>query len=105
MGADPLGEQARRVLCWIAEGRSAEFTRRDAFYHFRGTQMAKVTDLDPVLALLVAHGYMAPLAATRGPGRPSQRYRMNPLAQNPQTHKPGRAGCYRRRCLITNRPI
>ncbi len=93
MGADPQLELARRVLRWIADGRLSEFSRRDAFYHVRGTQVPKVTDLDPALALLLAHGYLAPLATSRGPGRPSQRFRVNPLAQNPQNpQNQGEAG-------------
>jgi replicative DNA helicase len=90
MGADPQVELARRVLRWIADGKLTEFSRRDAFYHLRGNQLPRVTDLDPALALLVAHGYLAPVAASRGPGRPSQKFRVNPLAQNP--HSPQNRG-------------
>src|SRR5262249_37621033 len=89
MGADPQVEQARRVLRWVTERKLGEFTRRDAFDQLRGVQLAKVTDLDPVLALLVVHGYLAPLASAKGPGRPSQRYRVNPYAQNPQNPQNG----------------
>jgi replicative DNA helicase len=93
MGADSQVEQARRVLRWLVDRKLSEVTRRDIFYHLRGAQMPKVTDLDPILALLVAHGYLAPVASVPGPGRPSQRFRVNPLAQNPQnTQNPGPAG-------------
>jgi hypothetical protein len=84
MGADPQVELARRVLRWIADGKLAEFKRRDAFDQLRDQRLVKVTDLDPALELLVAHGYLARVAASRGPGRPSVRFRVNPLSQNPQ---------------------
>jgi replicative DNA helicase len=89
MGADPQVELARRVLRWIANAKLTEFSRHDAFYHLRGSQLPRVTDLDPALTLLVAHGYVAPVAASRGPGRPSQKFRVNPLAQNPQNPQKG----------------
>jgi len=93
MGADPQVELAGRVLRWIADRRLAEFSRRDAFDQLRGAHLVKVTDLDPAVALLVAHGYMAPVAPSRGPGRPSQRFRVNPYAQNPQnTQNRGTSG-------------
>ena len=87
MGADHQVELARRVLGWVRDRGLTEFSRRDAFYQLRNSQLPKVTDLDPVLALLVAHDYIAPLtvSAGRSGGRPSQRYRVNPFyGQNPQ---------------------
>jgi hypothetical protein len=52
----------------------------------RSSRVPKVTDLDPALALLVAHEYLAPVPSAHSPagGRPSQRFRVNPYAQNPQ---------------------
>jgi replicative DNA helicase len=90
MGADPQVELGRRVLRWIAEGNRSEFSRRDAFDQLRDQRLVKVTDLDPALDLLIAHGYLARVGTPRGPGRPSIRFRVNPLAQNPQnTQNPG----------------
>jgi replicative DNA helicase len=86
MGADPEVELARRVLRWIGNRKLTEFSRRDAFDQLRGNRLTKVTDLDPPLALLAAHDYIRPSSTAPGPagGRPSQRYRVNPHAQNPQ---------------------
>jgi hypothetical protein len=86
MGADPQVELVHRVLRWVADRGLSEFSRRDAFCHLCGSQLPKVTGLDPALVLLVAHDYLAPVASDRNPagGRPSQRFRVNPLAQNPQ---------------------
>jgi hypothetical protein len=89
MGADPQVELARRVLRWIADRKLNEFSRRDAFDQLRDARLPKVTDLAPALELLVAHGYVAPVASSRGPGRPSQRFRVNPLTQNPQNPQNG----------------
>lgn len=88
MGADPVVELARRVLAWIADRGLTEFSRRDAFYHLRCASLPKVTDLDPALTLLVDHEYLAPVPIVRSSvgGRPSQRFRVNPYAQNP--HNP-----------------
>jgi hypothetical protein len=72
------------VLRWITEGKFTEFRRRDAFDQLRDQRLQKVTDLDPALELLLAHGYVARIAVSRGPGRPSVRFRVNPLSQNPQ---------------------
>jgi hypothetical protein len=84
MGADPQVEVSRRVLRWIADRALTEFSRRDAFDQLRDQRLQKVTDLDPALELLLAHGYLARVATSRGPGRPSIRFRVNPLSQNPQ---------------------
>jgi replicative DNA helicase len=86
MGADPQVELARRVLRWMRDRGLSEFTRRDAFDQLRSNNLAKVTDLDPPLALLVAHDYVAPVPSVRssGGGRPSQKFRVNPRVRDPQ---------------------
>jgi hypothetical protein len=88
VGADSLVELAGRVLRWIRDRALTEFSRRDAFDQLRSVRLPKVTDLDPALAVLVAHEYLAPVPSTHNPagGRPSQRFRVNPYAQNP--HNP-----------------
>ena len=83
MGADPLVEDARHILAWITRSRAESFTRRDAFNANR-SRFTKVADLDPVLALLVDHGWIQPLAPSpRSPsgGRPpSPRFAVHPAA-------------------------
>jgi replicative DNA helicase len=91
MGADPQVELGRRLLRWIADRALTEFSRRDAFDQLRDQRLQKVTDLDRALELLLAHGYLARMATFRGPGRPSVRFRVNPLSQNPQ-NPPNQAG-------------
>jgi replicative DNA helicase len=93
MGADPLVDDARAVLDWIARTGPARFTRRDAFNETRGPRFRKVTDLDPALELLVEHGYLRsvpPPPAT--PGRPpSPAFDVHPRAQLAEPAQP-RAG-------------
>jgi replicative DNA helicase len=81
MGADPLVEDARRVLRWIERYSVTAFTRRDAY---QGTRpyFVKVTDMDPALRLLEVHGYIRAryVAAPRSAGRPpSPAWDTNPL--------------------------
>ncbi len=92
VGADPDVELAGRVVRWIHDRGLPEFSRRDAFDQLRSTRTPKVTDLDPALALLVAHEYLAPVPSAHNPmgGRPSQRFRVNPYAQNPQNPQSSR---------------
>jgi hypothetical protein len=58
MGADPVLDDARHILDWIARTRSEAFTRRDLFSALDRKRFAKVTDLDPALDLLEAHGHI-----------------------------------------------
>jgi hypothetical protein len=95
MGADSNVELARRVLSWIRDRHLTEFSRRDTFRHLHSAQLPKVTDLDPALALLVAHEYLAPIPSVHSPagGRPSHRFRVNPLWTKPtEPTKPGASG-------------
>jgi hypothetical protein len=80
MGADPLIDHARTALDWIA--RRDTFTRRELFTAICRGRFRKVTELDPVLDLLAAHGFIRP-----GPtppatgGRPaSPPYEVHPRA-------------------------
>jgi replicative DNA helicase len=58
MGADPLIEHARAALGWIV--RHDTFTRRELFTAVYRGRFRKVTELDPVLDLLTAHGFIRP---------------------------------------------
>jgi len=80
MGADPLIDHARTALDWIA--RRDTFTRRELFTAICRGRFRKVTELDSVLDLLTAHGFIRP-----GPtppatgGRPaSPPYEVHPRA-------------------------
>ncbi|MBI3770341.1 MAG: DUF3987 domain-containing protein [Deltaproteobacteria bacterium] len=84
MGADPEVENARHVLSWIERAGIESFTKRDAFQATKG-RFKRVSALEPVLQILVEHGYIraqAPRTHT-GPGRPaSQRYDVNPAVHS-----------------------
>jgi replicative DNA helicase len=77
MGADPEIQDARKLLQWIESGKSAadlRFTRREA-HRANPSKFPKVTDLDPALKLLEAHGYIRALESKR---RDSTTYEINP---------------------------
>jgi hypothetical protein len=82
MGSDPAVEDAKYILRWVERNAVEGFTKRDAF---EGTKQrfGKVSELEPALELLVAHGYIREdpnQPHTKGPGRkPSPRYEVNPL--------------------------
>jgi hypothetical protein len=84
MGSDPMVEDARYILRWIERGALEWFTKREAF---EGTKQrfGKVSELEPALELLTAHGYIREdpnQPHPRGPGRkPSPRYEVNPLIE------------------------
>jgi replicative DNA helicase len=71
MGADPLVDDARHVLSWIERTQTERFTKRDLFSALSRGRFCKAADLDPVLNLLVGHGYLAPAPTgeRRGAGR------------------------------------
>lgn len=80
MDADPAYEKAIALLPWIAGHTS--FTRRDVQNGNR-SRFPKATDVDPVLAVLIDHGYIRrqPSTPVTGRGRPaSPRFDVNPLA-------------------------
>ena len=85
MGADAEVEKARQVLRWIEQIAQGSFTKRDAHQAHKG-RFKKVTDIEPALELLEAHGYIrARIDATdRRPGRkPSQVFDVNPFLLSP----------------------
>lgn len=80
MGADPQIDNAKYVLRWIQREQNQEFTKRDA-HNANGGRFKKVTEIEPALELLEAHGFIRPLvrSAKRGVGRKSsQIYEVNP---------------------------
>ena len=85
MGADPLVDDARWLLDWIARTSQAQFSRRDAHQAAR-SRFRKATDLEPALALLEEHGYLRRLDADppgpKGGRPPSPRFLVNPLPHN-----------------------
>jgi DNA-binding PadR family transcriptional regulator len=77
MGADPEIEDAKYVLRWIEKTKSAAesvFTRREA-QNWNSAKFPKVTDLDPALKLLEAHGYVRAVETRR---KDSRKYEINP---------------------------
>jgi len=86
MGADPLIDDARHVLSWIERTQTERFTKRDLFSALSRGRFRKAADLDPVLNLLVGHGYLAPAPTTerRGAGRaPSPGWLVHPEITRP----------------------
>ena len=86
MGADPLIDDARHVLSWIERTQTERFTKRDLFSALSRGRFRKAADLDPVLNLLVGHGYLAPAPTTerRGAGRaPSPAWLVHPEINRP----------------------
>jgi replicative DNA helicase len=86
MGADPLVDDARHVLAWIERSQTERFTKRDLFTALSRGRFRKAADLDPVLNLLVAHGYLrsAPAPERRGAGRaPSPGWLVHPEVLRP----------------------
>jgi len=81
MGADPVTEDAKRVLAWVRKQGLASFSKRDLFQGLKG-YFKRVAQIEPVLALLQEHGYIRQQAAESrsGAGRkPSPVYEVNPL--------------------------
>jgi replicative DNA helicase len=81
MGADPQIENAKRLLRWIEKADQSSFTKREAHQNNKG-RFKKVTDIEPALELLEAHGYIRARIdhADPRPGRkPSQIFDVNPI--------------------------
>lgn len=76
-------QAARRVLRWIEGTGADEFSARDCHAALRGT-FPKRADLAPGLSVLAERGYIRrqQSPATRGPGRPSERYQVNPAVRH-----------------------
>lgn len=92
MGADVQIDNAQRLLRWIERTGQRSFTKREAHQAHKG-RFKKVTDIEPALELLEAHGYIRARtdAADRRPGRKaSQVFDVNPslLSQSHNSHNP-----------------
>lgn len=86
--ASPTLADARRVLSWITREHRTDFTRRELFNAVRSQQFERVDDLEPALALLTDHGYIArrPADPNAGRGRPKVTYDVHPAThQQPLT--------------------
>jgi replicative DNA helicase len=81
MGADASLDDARYVLEWIERTGRLGFSRRELFTALPRGRFPRVDQLDPGLAVLVAHGYLrvAVQRKPKGAGRPpSPTYDVNP---------------------------
>jgi hypothetical protein len=81
MGSDPVVEQAQYVLGWIIRQDASTVAKRAIFEGTKG-RFKRVAALDPLIALLVEHGYLRgePQDARPGPGRKATpTYAVNPL--------------------------
>jgi replicative DNA helicase len=80
MGTDARLEEARYLLRRLGGAGRAVLTKRDLFELAKG-RLKTVEQLDPVLALLITHGYLRERAGERvgGPGRrPAAVYEVHP---------------------------
>jgi hypothetical protein len=81
LGQDQRAHPARKVLDWIRREELASFSRRDAHRSLH-RQFRRAEELDPVLDLLVRHGFIRPqdAAPREGPGRsPSPVFEVHPV--------------------------
>ncbi len=101
MGADPRAEVGKAVLEWLkdrceyseySETAPPVVSRRDIHQAHR-RKFKKVEDVDPVLELLVKHGWLHPTRiGQRGRGHQTPTYWVNPVVktfcadQDPRTH-------------------
>ena len=88
MRADPTIADAEYLLGVIRRHGFAEVSRRDLFTAASRSRFPRAEDLDPAVALLADHGWLARVAAAQpsGPGRPpSPRWTVHPAAQTAQT--------------------
>lgn len=79
--ADPRIAEARHILRWLASRRDREFiSKRDLHQGLRNHhRFQEPENLDPPLRLLVQRGYLRPVKNSRkGPGRPSEKFTINP---------------------------
>jgi hypothetical protein len=87
MGADQSTRNARNVLAWIERTTTTAFTRRELFRAVKSAQVKTMADLDPILAVLEAHGYLRqldPPAPKRAGGRPPS----PSFLVHPDVHRP-----------------
>jgi len=78
MSADPLIDGARVVLRWISRHELTTFTARQCYQNHK-SRYPVMSDLEPVLAMLVDRGYIREADQAIGkPGRPSLAYDVNP---------------------------
>ncbi|WP_433208081.1 DUF3987 domain-containing protein [Dactylosporangium sp. CS-047395] len=87
MGADHATRNARHVLGWIERTGSTAFTKRELFRAVKSSQVPTVSDLDPALDVLDAHGYVRrldpPARSPKGGRPPSPSYLVHPEVYRP----------------------
>ena len=71
---------ARKIAVWLQCRHIDSFTKRDAYVARRTVSVRKPADLDGALALLLELGWIRRSAERPGPGRPAERYDVNPTA-------------------------
>ncbi|PRX99652.1 DUF3987 domain-containing protein [Allonocardiopsis opalescens] len=88
MGAAPGSSDARFLLDWLTNKRTAQFTVRELFTALPRGRFRRVGDLTPAISVLEEHGWVRELSQPKrkGRGRPaSPKY-----ATHPDIHQSGR---------------
>lgn len=81
MGADPVMEDARRLVAWLRRKRVESFPARDAWQQMKSSRITRMEHVDAILRVAERHHYIrrAPERAATGGGRPQgQTYETNP---------------------------
>ena len=79
MGSDPDIEAAKRVVRWIKRHNKQDFTARDV-HQAHKSLFHKAAEIEKPLSVLTERGYIAPMLNTeQGKGRPSTRFKVNPV--------------------------
>ncbi len=90
--ADPRLRLARRIAGWIRRRRLTEFSTKEAFDQTKNAALKSVDDMRPALEILVERGWIRPTPAVGGPGRPSEKWILNPALTPAKPAKPGGEG-------------
>lgn len=91
MGAEGRLDDARLVQRWIVASRRLSFTRRECQRAYE-SRFPRSEDLSPAFELLEEHGWIRRAEREHRPGRPPERYEVNPLSLPTEPTKPTKTG-------------
>jgi len=82
IGLSDRHANARRVLRWIRNGRRSEVSREDIRRDALGQRLDAEQTQGVIDGLVKAGWFRAPVKPSSGPGRPAQRWLVNPMIQS-----------------------